>query len=181
MTIKIDYTGVICIPETPKYERIRFVLKKKGSNPLFVIGLNSSTADEYDYDPTVGKAMRIAAAKKFDGFVMLNLYPLRKTEPQNLPKTDEKKLVEKNVAEIQKELVKFSNPTILAAWGANIEKREYLRECLRKIVQLPAAQGATWQHFGDLTKAGHPRHLLYVPGDSKLLTFDIEKYVKKLK
>ena len=99
--------------------------------------------------------------------------------------TDEQGLVEKNVAAIQKELANVAKPTILAAWGTLIEKKEYLRECLRKIVQLPAAQSAEWKHFGDLTKEGHPWHLsriwTHVQGDSELSKFDIEKYVKSLK
>jgi len=181
MTVKIDYTGITCIPPTPEYERIRFVLRKEGNNPLFVIGLNSSTADEYDYDPTVGKAMRIAYANGWkDGFVMLNLYPLRKTDPQELPQTADQKLLVENIAAIQKELGKVSKPTILAAWGANIKKRKYLGDSLQKIVRLTAAQGAIWKHFGDLTKDVHPRHLLYVKSDAKLSKFDIEKYIKTL-
>ncbi len=179
MTTKIDYSGMICIPSK---EKIRFVLKKKGNNPLFVIGLNSSTADENKPDRTVRKAMTIAESHEgTDGFVMFNLYPLRETVPSKLPPTDVQKLLDRNIAAIQKELGNVSNPTILAAWGTNIEERKYLAESLRKIVQLPAAQGAKWFHFGDLTQAGHPRHLLYVPTDSELSKFDVEKYVKNLK
>jgi hypothetical protein len=178
-TATIDYTGITCIP--PKDDTLRYVLKKAGNKTLYVIGLNTSTADESEPDPTVGKAMKIAAAQGYDGFVMFNLYPLRETEPSKLPESDERKLVEKNIAAIQKELGGVTKPTILAAWGANIEKRGYLGECLRKIVQLTAVQGATWQHFGDLTKDGHPRHLLYVDGESALSKFDVKKYIETLK
>jgi hypothetical protein len=96
-----------------------------------------------------------------------------------LPPTDDQKLV--NIAAIQKELGNVSKPTLLAAWGANIEKRKYLGECLQKIVSATASQRAIWQHFGDLTKAGHPRHLLYANSAAKLSKFDIEKYIKTLK
>ena len=182
-TTEIDYTGITCIP--PHDGTLRYVLKKEGKNPLFVIGLNTSTADENNYDTTVLNAMKIAVAKGFDGFVMFNLYPLRATDPAELPKTDDQKLLDKNVAAIQKELGSVANPTILAAWGTLIEERQYLGECLRKIVQLPTAQAAKWQHFGDLTKEGHPRHLSRIwastDGDSELSKFDIEKYVKSLK
>jgi len=45
MTITtIDYTGITCIP--PNDKKLRYVLKKEGNNPLFIIGLNTSTADE---------------------------------------------------------------------------------------------------------------------------------------
>jgi hypothetical protein len=179
MTTKINYTGISCIP--PKDDTIRYVLKKAGSNPLFVIGLNTSTADETKPDQTVSRAMAIAAEKKFDGFVMFNLYPLRETDPEKLPEKDTKKLLEKNIAAIQKELSDFSKPTILAAWGVNIEEREYLVESLQKIAQLEAAQGAAWKHYGDLTKDGHPRHLSRVEDGLELGKFDLNRYLKELK
>lgn len=180
----IDYTGIICIP--PQDKAIRYVLKKEGNNPLYVIGLNTSTADEQKHDPTVRNAMGIAAAKGYDGFVMFNLYPLRSTDPLELPAADEQKLVDKNIAAIQKELGNASKPTILAAWGTHIDDRAYLRESLRKIVKLPAAQGAKWKHYGDLTKEGHPRHLspqslAQINNDAELLEFDVEKYIGTLK
>ena len=182
-TTEIDYTGMTCIP--PNDGTLRYVLKKEGKNTLFVIGLNTSTADENNYDTTVLNAMKIATAKGFDGFVMFNLYPLRATDPTELPPTDNQKLVDQNVAAIQTELANVANPTILAAWGTNIETREYLGECLRKIVQLPAAKSAEWKHFGELTKEGHPWHLsriwTHVQGDAELSNFDVVKYIETLK
>ena len=179
MATEIDYTGITCIP--PKDTALRYVLKKAGKNPLFVIGLNTSTADENEPDPTIRNAMKIAASNGYDGFVMFNLYPLRATEPKDLPMTDEQGLVEKNVAAIQQELGGVAKPVILAAWGTLIEKREYLCECLRKIVRLPAAREAVWKHVGELTKDGHSRHPLYVKSDSELSNFDMEKYIETLK
>jgi len=178
MTTKIDYTDITCIP--PKDETLRFVLKKAGDKTLYVIGLNTSTASENTPDQTMRSAMRIAAANGFDGFVMFNLYPLRATDPKDLPETDEQKLVEKNIAAIQQELGNVSQPTILAAWGASIEKRGYLVESLKQIVQSTAAQGAVWKHIG-LTKDGHARHPLYVEGSTKLSDFDVETYIQTLK
>jgi hypothetical protein len=182
MPTKIDYTGVTCMPSGDK--SIRFVLKKDGDNPLFVIGLNASFADENDPDLTVSNALEIATSKGFDGFVMFNLYPLREPKPINLPITDDLQLVEQNVAAIQNELCKVAKPTILASWGMVIEYRKYLGECLQKIVLLPAAQEATWYHFGELTKDGHPRHLsriwAEVKGDANLSAFDIAKYIENI-
>ena len=175
----IDYAGIICIP--PKDESIRFVLKKEGNKSLYIIGLNASAADENKPDPTVRRAMGIAVANGFDGFVMFNLYPLRATDPKDLPEADEQKLVKRNITAIKQELGGVSQPTIVAAWGDNITKRAYFGECLQSIIRSIAAQGATWKRIGDLTKAGHPRHPLYVEGSAELSNFDVEKYITTLK
>lgn len=68
----------------------RFVLGNEGSRKLFVVGLNTSTADLYKSDLTVTKVRRIMKKKGlkgkfFDGFVISNLYPLRATNPACLP------------------------------------------------------------------------------------------------
>ena len=193
-TTDFDYNDVTCIPK--RDGRIRYVLKKPGDNigknPLFVICLHSTTADEDEHDPTVRRAMTIAEEKfkqfkRFDGFVMFNLYPLRIFPlregklPTELPDTDEQKLLGKNIAAIKKELANanVTKPTIWAAWGGGIKKKPYLRECLREIV--PDVEEATWLRFGDFTTDGHPRHPLYVKGDSKISEFKIKEYIAKLK
>ena len=63
----------------------RFALVQEGQRTLFVIGLNPSTADSLTPDPTMKAVLRIAEYNHFDGFIMINLYPLRATEPSDLP------------------------------------------------------------------------------------------------
>ena len=67
----------------------RFTLGRCGSRPLLTIGLNPSTATQERADPTVARVERIAEEKgfggRFDGFVMLNLYPVRATDFRELP------------------------------------------------------------------------------------------------
>ena len=55
----------------------RYVLASRCTKPLAVIGVNPSTANEKYPDPTVRKVMGFAKINNYDGFVVLNLQPLR--------------------------------------------------------------------------------------------------------
>lgn len=63
----------------------RYTLGQSGKRPLLTIGLNPSTATQEKADPTVARVERIAKDKGFNGFVMLNLYPVRKTDFRKRP------------------------------------------------------------------------------------------------
>lgn len=53
-------------------------------NVLAWIGLNPSTADENNLDPTLRKIREFSKRAGYDGFVMLNLYAFRSTDPKGL-------------------------------------------------------------------------------------------------
>lgn len=65
---------------------VRYVLKKEGQKMLVVIGVNPSKATENISDPTMTKIIGFAKYNGFDGFIMLNLYPQRCTNPNGLDK-----------------------------------------------------------------------------------------------
>ena len=66
-------------------DKWRYTLGKAGANPLVVIGLNPSTATQEKADTTVAKAEKVALQQGYDGFIMLNLYPIRATDYRKLP------------------------------------------------------------------------------------------------
>ena len=61
-------------------DTLRFTLGKSGSRKLLTVGLNPSTATQETSDTTVAKVEGVAKRTGFDGFVMLNLYPIRSTD-----------------------------------------------------------------------------------------------------
>ena len=63
----------------------RYTLGTIGKRPLITIGLNPSTATQEKLDNTVTKVEKVAQQCGFDSFIMLNLYPVRATDPQDLP------------------------------------------------------------------------------------------------
>lgn len=65
-------------------DKVRYVLKKQGHNPLFVLGVNPSTADDVKSDHTITRVCGFAERMGFDSFIMINVYPLRATDIMNL-------------------------------------------------------------------------------------------------
>jgi len=58
-------------------------------NAVMFIGLNPSTADEVNNDPTVRRCMRFAYAWGFDAMYMMNAYAFRSTDPKGLNRADD--------------------------------------------------------------------------------------------
>lgn len=64
----------------------RFVLGYKKENPLIVMGVNPSTANDDTPDPTIRRVLGYMRRNGFGGFIMLNVYPQRTPYPSCLTK-----------------------------------------------------------------------------------------------
>jgi hypothetical protein len=148
---------------------------------LIVVGLNPSTANEEKPDLTLSKVMGFAKRNNYDGFVMLNLYPKRATDPSDLPKIENIEELIQNNNEIKSLLEEFESFDILASWGENISRRIYLKKSLIEISKIVEKNNGKWKKIGELTKSGHPRHPSRVAYSEKLNEFNIEKYLNELK
>lgn len=159
----------------------RYVLGTKGENPLVVIGLNPSTADDNKPDPTIKKVMGIAEGAKKGSFIMLNLYPQRATSPTDLDIEFDIKKHESNIQNIKSlfEELGLTNFDVLLGFGNNISTRGYLFNCLEDIIGLLEIYAPRWNKTGDITKYGHPRHPLYVSYCHGITQFDIKRYLTK--
>ena len=115
--------------ENDKNNKIRYILGEDGKKPLFCVGINPSTAEPYCLDPTVNRVKVISLKNKFDGWFMLNIYPQRATNPNELDRCYENDSHKKNVEFIEKYLTNFEKPVIWAAWGTLIEKRKFMLSC----------------------------------------------------
>lgn len=159
----------------------RFALGNILKNPLIIIGLNPSIADDRVPDPTIRKVMGFAEGNGFDSFVMINLYPQRATDGNNLHFELDRSLFDMNLHQIEKLLSKLPNAIILASWGEKILLREYFSKCIRAIVPLTKKHNCSWLKIGQLTKSGHPRHPLYASFELGVNNFDIDTYCNTLK
>ncbi|MFT3830316.1 MAG: DUF1643 domain-containing protein [Opitutaceae bacterium] len=125
-------------------------------NPLFGdklilwIGLNPSTADEAQLDPTL---TRIADFSKRDGFWMANLFALRTPYPEEMMKADDP-VGPENDAWLLRAAERCER--IVAAWGVT----GTFQARAESVVRLLA--GRELSCLGT-TQGGHPRHPLYVP------------------
>jgi hypothetical protein len=79
------------------YSEYRYILGTIGSKPLICIGINPSTAEPDNLDPTLQSVARIAAGNGFDSFIMFNVYAQRATRPDDMDKTWNKELHRENM------------------------------------------------------------------------------------
>ena len=164
-----------------EYTEYRYVLGTRGKRPLIVVGINPSTAAPDALDPTVASAERIALYNGFDSFMMFNVYAQRATRPNDMEGRYNQMLHQENMAAFRYLLTlnDTAPPAVWAAWGTVIEKRPYLKDCLIDMLTWGEAAEAHWLKAGKLTKAGHPRHPLYMRKDTVLEPFDIQTYLSK--
>ena len=64
---------------------VRYVLGKSGDRPLIAFGINPSTATGEKSDHTISRIKSYMFKYGFDGFKMLNIYPARAKDPDDLP------------------------------------------------------------------------------------------------
>ena len=162
------------------YSEYRYILGTRGKNPLICIGINPSTAEPDRLDNTLKSVERIALGNGFDSFIMFNVYAQRATNPDTMEKNCNAALHRENLEAFRYVLSISENPTVWAAWGAIIEKRSYLADCVRDMVKAGQEYGAGWVCAGAITKKGHPHHPLYLRKDEKVRPFDIEKYLGEI-
>lgn len=160
------------------YSEYRYILGTRGKNPLICIGINPSTAEPDNLDNTLKSVERIALGNGFDSFIMFNVYAQRATSPDDMEKQRNPALHKENLEAFRYVLSISEKPTVWAAWGAIIEKRGYLADCVRDMVQIGQQYGASWVCAGAITKKGHPHHPLYLRKDETVKSFDINAYLE---
>ena len=161
------------------YSEYRYILGTRGKNPLICIGINPSTAEPGNLDNTLKSVERIALNNGFDSFIMFNVYAQRATNPDAMEKVCNQALHRENLEAFRYVLSISKKPAVWAAWGAIIEKRDYLADCVRDMVVVGKEYGVTWHCAGAVTKKGHPHHPLYLRKDELLKPFDVEGYLQQ--
>lgn len=129
-----------------------------GRTVAFIM-LNPSTADGKVDDPTIRRCMGFARGWGYDKLVVGNLFAYRATKPADLPEGDA--AVGPENAEWLRRLVKEST-LVIAAWGASKAAAARAEELTFNVPL----------HCLGTTKAGAPRHPLYVRGDRMPEVFD---------
>ena len=162
------------------YSEYRYILGTRGEKPLICVGINPSTAKPGDLDNTLKSVERIALGNGFDSFIMFNVYAQRATNPDDMERNCNIQLHKENMEAFCYALSLSKAPAVWAAWGTIIEKRDYLPECLRDMLEAGERYGAKWYCAGAISKKGHPHHPLYLRKDEKLKTFDVSAYLQNL-
>ncbi len=161
------------------YSEYRYILGTKGEMPLICIGINPSTAAPDDLDNTLKSVERIALNNGYDSFIMFNVYAQRATDPDDMERECNARLHEENMKAFEYVLrLSKEPPAVWAAWGNIIEKRRYLPECVRSMIEIAGKYEARWYSAGRISKKGHPHHPLYLKKDTPLDAFDIKGYIE---
>ena len=128
------------------------------------IGLNPSTADGTEDDPTIRRCVGFAKRWGCGTLVMLNLYAYRATNPGDLVDVLEAGIdIEGlfNWVYWNKHLRLVRPTSVVAAWGSTAST-----------LRLPPSKALSacdsYMQCLGLTKGGYPRHPLYIKGDTPL-------------
>ena len=162
------------------YSEYRYILGTRGERPLICIGINPSTARPDALDNTLKSVERIALHNGYDSFLMFNVYAQRATNPDAMERQCNQALHRENLEAFRYVLSLSREPAVWAAWGAIIEKRDYLPRCLRDMLCAGEEYGARWYCAGAISKKGHPHHPLYLRKDERLRPFDVKGYLERL-
>ena len=162
------------------YSEYRYILGTRGERPLICIGINPSTARPDALDNTLKSVERIALHNGYDSFLMFNVYAQRATSPDDMERLCNEALHRENMEAFRYVLGLSEAPAVWAAWGAIIEKRDYLPRCLRDMLCAGEEYGARWFCAGAISKKGHPHHPLYLRKDEVLREFDVKGYLERL-
>lgn len=138
-------------------ERYRYSLTRiwdaQAPRVAFIM-LNPSTATEVQNDPTIERCEQRARRLGFGGFRAANIFALRATDPRDMRAADDPNGPDN--PQTLDDAARWAD-TLIAAWGVHGEHRGQGPATAQQLW----AKGHTLYHLG-LTKAGHPRHPLYL-------------------
>lgn len=162
---------MIWLYENNEDNSARFVLGQifnPNGKTLLCFGINPSTACPENLDNTIRKIISIGNYNGYENWIMLNVYPQRATNPDDMHLERDETLSKANLLYIKKIAEKYPNCDVLLAYGNLISKRNYLRICLDEILALLSTEQGKKIKVIKLTKANNPVHPLYQPKNSIL-------------
>lgn len=116
--------------------------------------LNPSTADAYVDDATIRSLIRLFTALGYGGFEVVNLYAWRATDPKELAKAADP-VGPRNDAILEAAIGRCD--VIVCAWGAH----SMAAGRAQRVYEIASSRRPAVFCFGT-TKAGHPKHPLYI-------------------
>ena len=188
---------LICHPENNP--DLRYLLAKKGKNNLLVVGLNPGTADAENLDPTTKNINAIAENNGYDGWLLVNLYPRRKSNPVDLELTADTEIFWDNLRLINhlldRDQFKIKNAWLAWGDGVDVMNRPYLKQAAGYLYKKLLLHDLNYFSIGRTGKA-NPRHPCLSgrqaspqsinchvgrPAEIELLKFDFKHYVRDVK
>ena len=128
---------------------------------VLFIGLNPSTADEYEDDPTIRRCIGFAKSWGFGGIYMANLFAFRTPEPAILYQSSDP-IGEGNDEWLLR--LSASAGMCVAAWGnggGHLSRSDEVKQLISKL------------HYLKMNKSGEPAHPLYLSQHLKPVEFTL--------
>ncbi len=134
------------------------------TKPLVMfIGLNPSTANETENDPTIRSVERISKANGYGGFYMMNCWAYISTDPEKLRDHRWNELIcEWNDNMLT--TIKAKCKDVVFAWGSFAIVKETGRD--KELLEMFPNAKALF-----INKNGSPKHPLYCKSDTKLVEY----------
>jgi len=134
---------------------------------LAIIGLNPSTADETQNDPTVSRCISWARRLGFGRLLMLNMYAFRATYPRDLWRAESGLKIDiittpNSAAALLQYCSQFNASRIIAAWGKGTPRHALYANAHQGRAKILADAGWRLDCFRK-NLDGSPAHPLYLP------------------
>ncbi len=139
---------------------------------LLVVGL--SPTDATFENPTIKRIRKIAEQQGYYGWIMVNLYPVRIADPDNLPDKMDDSISGRNIEVIKKLQDEYVLGDVYAIWGDGIDERDYLPIECQKIVNV--IRDISWYTRG-MTRYGNPKHPIKVTYAQEMKWFPVQDYL----
>jgi hypothetical protein len=142
-------------------EQYRYLLRRRlsgGSGCAVWVMLNPSTADDRTDDPTIRRCLGFTRRWGLSKLLVANLYAWRATRPPDLWRTSDPVGADNDRhLEALLRLARVRHWLIICAWGGQARP-----DRVKALAAMMAHARVTGWALGT-TRAGHPRHPLYVP------------------
>jgi len=177
--------NIIKIPE--KDNDLQFLLANKGTKNILVVGLNPPDSDSADPGSSLHYIQLATQDMGYDGWVLVNLFPVRETRVFNMNPLQLEALIRYNVHLIKLvlESEQFEIKGVLFAWGNGIELQPYLKQAAGYLYKELLGLDLNYLCF-PRTRMGNPRDLIPenwkgigLPRELGFRKFDFQDFIRR--
>lgn len=147
------------LSEDRKYRYVLWRIWGETKPSVMFIGLNPSTADEKEDDPTIRRCINFAKDWGYGSIFMTNLFALRSTRPKKLYSSSNPVGIDND-----RYLIEYADKSelIIACWGNHGSFQNRSNEVAKLINNLCCLE---------INKSGEPKHPLYIKKDVEIKPF----------
>jgi uncharacterized protein DUF1643 len=160
-----------------KQKTARYLIGKEGSDPLILFTLFPEDHSLEKWNASIKKVIKMSEALNKDGWLIINVYPVKIKKITAVNPVDDKELIIRNREEIGNVFKEYRPTTIWAAWGEDVQQNIFLWNELKTLLKR-VPEKINWITIGKLSHEGHPgfnEKIIY----SNIKQFQISDYLEK--